>query len=158
MSILVLQIIIKQWDKSQRTPQHVQDRAKLPNQYPVIFPPAIYVFDKQCVIDQHGDDLLGNRLTYSQPDNDTIQLDRFYISVSNRSLEYLALPDADVQSRTIGSLDNTWLQCKYDWRYGVDEGGFYYWLYEEVTLNAIYMDTLNEDVFMNSKPKRIVML
>ena len=156
MSILVLQIIIKQWDKGQRTSEHVEERAKRPNQYPLIFPPAIYVFDRQCVVDQHGDDLLGNRLNYSQSTIDIIQLDRFQISMSKQSLEYVAQPGAE--SRIIGSLDNIWIQCKYDWRYGVDEGGFYYWLYEEITLNAIYMDTLNEDVFMRTKPERIVML
>ena len=156
MDILVLQIVIKQWDKSQRAPQHIEQRAKIPNQYPLIFPPAIYVFDKQCVIDQHGDDLLGNRLDYSQIDNDTIQLDRFQVSINNKLLKYSAQPNSNTRSRTLGSLDNTWLQCKYDWRYGVDQGGFYYWMYEEVTLNAMYVSSLNENLFMDSKPEAVI--
>lgn len=156
MSILVLQIIIKQWDKSQRMPQHVEQRAKMPSKYPLRFPPAIYVFDKRCVIDQHGDDLLGNRLNYSQSDNNTIQLDRFQINISNKLLEYATPPNSNISPRTLGSLDNSWLQCKYDWRYGLDEGGFYYWLYEEVTLNAMVVNSFNENLFMDSKPEAII--
>ncbi len=158
MSILVLQIIIKQWDKSQRSPQHVEQRAKIPNHYSLKFPPAIYVFDERCVIDQHGDDLLGNRLNYSQSDSDTIQLDRFQISLSSKMLEYVAQPNSDIIPTTLGSLDNTWLQCNYNWRYGVDEGGFYYWLYEEVTLNAIVVNSLNENLFMDCKPEASINL
>lgn len=156
MSILVLQIIIKQWDKSQRSPEHVEQRAQIPNKYPLKFPPALYVFDRKCVIDQHGDDLLGNRLNYSQPDTDTIQLDRFQISQSSKLLEYVAQPEFKMTARTIGSLDHTWLQCKYKWRYGVDEGGFYYWLYEEVTLNAMVVNNVSENLFMTSKPEKVM--
>lgn len=157
MSVLVLQIIIKQWDKSQRTQQHVEERAKIANRHLVAFPPAVYAFDKQVVIDQHGDDLLGNRLQYSQLDNNTIRFDRFQISLNNKTLEYIESPDTDTAHKTIGSVDNRWIQCKYNWRYGVDEGGFYYWLYEEVTLNAIYLNTLDENVFMNSEPEIVLL-
>jgi len=31
--------------------------ANIPDRYPILFPPAFYEFNKQCVIDQHGDDL-----------------------------------------------------------------------------------------------------
>tara|TARA_R110002050_G_scaffold1244_5_gene8718 strand:+ start:1012 stop:1488 length:477 start_codon:yes stop_codon:yes gene_type:complete len=158
MSILVLQIIIKQWDKSQRTAQYVEERAAMPSHYPLVFPPATYVFDKQCVIDQHGDDILGKRLSYSQPDKDTILFDRFKINLGNMMLEYGEPADSGIETRLIGSIDNRWLQCKYDWRYGVDEGGFYYWLYEEITLNAIYLNTLNEEIFVTTEPEQRVML
>ena len=152
MSILVLQIIIKQWDKSQRTAEHVAQRAELPDQYPIDFPPAFYVFNNQCVIDQHGDDLLGDRVTYLQGDNGKMKFDRFQVCLNSKVLDYIGEPDPDKNRRPIGSLDNQWIQCKYDWRYGVYEGGFYYWLYEEVVLNAISISTLNENVFVNSDP------
>jgi len=158
MSLLVIQIIIKQWDKSQRTPQHVEQRAKIPDHYPILFPPAFYNFDRQCVIDRHGDDLLENRINYSHSDNGTIEFDRYLFNINNKLLYYLGQTDSDIEPKTIDSIDNRWLQCKYEWRYGVDEGGFYYWLYEQVTLNAIYVDDLNEDIFMKSKPVRVVML
>ena len=152
MTILVLQIIIKQWDKSQRTEEHVEQRAGIPDQYSIDFPPAFYVFNNQCVIDQHGDDLLGDRVTYSQGDNGTMKFDRFQVGLNSKVLEYIGKPGSDKDPGPIGSLDNNWVQCKYDWRYGVYEGGFYYWLYEEVVLNAISISTLNENVFLNSDP------
>lgn len=155
MSILVLQIIIKQWDKSQRSPEHVMERAKIPNQYALVFPPAFYAFDKHCVIDQHGDDVQCNRLNYSLLDNNTIQFDRFKINTNNLLLEY-APPDADEQTRMLGSLDNTWIQCHYNWRYGVDQGGFYYWMYEEVTLNAMSVNELNNTLFIDNEPDLII--
>lgn len=152
MSILVLQIIIKQWDKSQRTEEHVEQRSEIPDQYPIDFPPAFYVFNNQCIIDQHGDDLLGDRVTYSQGENRTIKFDRFQVFLNSKVLEYIGKPDSDKDRRKIGSLDNKWIQCKYDWRYSVYEGGFYYWLYEEVLLNVISISTFNEKVFLNSDP------
>lgn len=158
MSLLVVQIIIKQWDKSQRTPKHVEDRAKIPSQYPLLSPPARYVFDNQCLVDQHGDDLLGNRVQYSQINDNVIQFDRFQINLTDMTLNYLAQADSESEARLIGSLDNSWLQCHYDWRYGVNEGGFYYWLYEDVTLNIISVDNVSEDLFMIAEPKKIVKL
>jgi hypothetical protein len=115
-------------------------------------PPAFYVFNNQCVIDQHGDDLLGNRVTYSQGDNGKIKFDRFQVCLDSKVVEYLGKPDSNTDGRTIGSLDNKWIQCKYDWRYSVYEGGFYYWLYEAVTLNVISISSLNQNVFLNSDP------
>jgi hypothetical protein len=72
MSIFIFQITIKQWDKSQRSPEHVKKRAAIATQHSIFFPPAFYAFDNQCVIDQHGDDLLGDRVTFSQDDNGKI--------------------------------------------------------------------------------------
>ncbi len=152
MSMLILQIIIKQWDKSQRTETHVSERAKIPNQYPVILPPAFYALNKQCVIDQHGDDVQGGRLKYSQTEDGKIKLDRFQIDLNNHVLEYFDTPEPDEHSKEIGSLENKLIQCKYNWRYSILENEMYYWLYEEVTLNAICIKTINENVFINSEP------
>jgi hypothetical protein len=150
MSILVLQIIIKQWDKSQRTKEHIEQRAEIPKQYPIISPPAFYVFNNQCVIDQHGDDLLGERVSYSQGDDGKIKFDRFQVCLDSKMLEYMGEPESGDDHKIIGSLDNQWIQCQYDWRYSVYEGGFYYWLYEEVSLNLISVSTLDENVFLNA--------
>lgn len=155
MSILVLQIITKQWDKSQRTDEHVRQRAGIPDRYLIEFPPAFYEFDNQCVIDQHGDDLLGNRVAVSQDDNRRIKFDRFQVCLNSMILEYTDKAGSDKDRKTVGSLDNYWIQCRYDWRYSVYEGGFFYWLYEEVTLNAIGISALNENVFLNSDPAAI---
>jgi hypothetical protein len=148
MSVFVLQITIKQWDKSQRSQEHIKNRAAIATQHSIAFPPAFYAFDNQCVIDQHGDDLLGDRVIFSQDDDGNINFDRFRASIDNKVLEYTAEPKTNNYFKTLGSIDNQWVQCKYDWRYSVYEGGFYYWLYEEVTLNIIHQSTLNENVFL----------
>ena len=156
MSILVLQTIIKQWDKSERTEECIAKWAALPDQHPIEFPPAFYSLDNQCVIDQHGDDLSGDRMTYSDCHNGKIKFDRFQVCLDNNLLGYAATIGSDQNFKTLGSIDNTWIQCKYDWRYSVYEGGFYYWLYESVVLNAIRMTTLNKAVFLNASPKVIL--
>jgi len=152
MSILVLQIVIKQWDKSQRTGTHILERAKIPDKYPIIFPPAFYVFNKKCVIDQHGDDRQGGRVKYSQLADGKIKIDRFQVCLESKDLEYFGISEAGEAPRIIGSLNNKWIQCKYNWRYGVFESDMYYWLYEEVILNTICISKLNGKVFLNAEP------
>lgn len=150
--MLVLQIVTKQWDKSQRTAAHVLERANIPNRYPIIFPPAFYEFNKQCVIDRHGDDVQGGRLKYAQLADGKIKFDRFQLSLEDKVIAYLGATQPDKASNVIGSLNNQWVQCRYADRYSIFEGGFYYWLYEEVTLNAICIDEFNDNVFMDTEP------
>jgi len=52
----------------------------------------------------------------------------------------------------MGSLDNQWIQYKYNCRYSIFESDRYYWLYEDVTVNAIYSSTFNENVFLSAEP------
>ncbi len=151
-SVLILQIIIKQWDKSQRSEAHVLKRENSPDKYPIKIPPAFYVFDKQCVIDQHGDDLQGGRVKYSQTAEGNLKLDRFQIDLNTNELEYSDASVTDAETQTIGSLENNWIQCSYNWRYSILENEMFYWLYEDITLNAICIKTLNENVFLNSEP------
>ena len=150
--MLVLQIVIKQWDKSQRTAAHVLERSGRPDSYPIIFPPAFYMFNKRCVIDQRGDDRQGGRIKYAQMADGKIQFDRFSLNIEEPVLEYIGVPRSDNTPSLVGVLNNQWLQCKYTDRHSVFEGGFYYWLYEEVTLNAICIDEFNESVFINAEP------
>ena len=150
--MLVLQIVIKQWDKSQRTAAHVLERSGRPDSYPIIFPPAFYMFNKRCVIDQRGDDIQGGRIKYAQLADGKIQFDRFSLNIEGSVLEYIGVPRSDNAPSLVGVLNNQWLQCKYTDRYSVFESGFYYWLYEEVTLNAICIDEFNESVFINTEP------
>jgi len=150
--MLVLQIVTKQWDKSQRTAAHVLERANIPDRYPIIFPPAFYEFNKQCVIDRHGDDIQGGRLKYAQPADGKIKFDRFQLSLEDKVIAYLGATQPDKAPNVIGSLNNQWVQCRYADRYSIFEGGFYYWLYEEVTLNAICINEFNDNVFMDTEP------
>ncbi|MFA5018377.1 MAG: hypothetical protein WC504_12575 [Methylobacter sp.] len=150
--MLVLQIVTKQWDKSQRTAAHVLERANIPNRYPIIFPPAFYEFNKQCVIDRHGDDVQDGRLKYAQLADGKIKFDRFQLSLEDKVIAYLGATQPNKASNVIGSLNNQWVQCRYADRYSIFEGGFYYWLYEEVTLNAICINEFNDNVFMDTEP------
>ena len=158
MSILVLQLIIKQWDKSQRTQQHIDERAEMVGHYPITIPPARYSPDKQSIIDLHGDDLLKNRLCTSQPSDNIIQIDRFQVNLRKKELVYRkSLSDSEPIATVVGSLDEQWIQCKYDWRYSVYEGGQYYWLYEQVILNAISINTFDENIFLNATPEQVML-
>jgi hypothetical protein len=151
MSLLILQIVIKQWDKSQRTEAHDRLRATIPDRYPLIFPPAFYVFDKQCVIDQHGDDIQGGRVKYSKEADGNLKFDRFQVCLDDKVIEYYGAKSGEAP-RIISSLNNQWIQCKYNCRYSIFESDRYYWLYEEVSLNAVCLSKLNEKVFLNAEP------
>ncbi|MGZ8903507.1 MAG: hypothetical protein ACXW0H_08145 [Methylobacter sp.] len=151
MRRLILQIVIKQWDKSQRTEAYERLRAAIPDHYPIIFPPAFYVFDKQCVIDQHGDDIQGGRLKYAKVADQTIKFDRFQICLTDKVMAYVGAKSNETP-RIMGSLDNRWIQCKYNGRQSIFESDRYYWLYEEVTVNAICLSKLNEKVFLSAEP------
>jgi hypothetical protein len=124
MSLLILQIIIKQWDKSQRTEAHESLRAAIPDKYSIIFPPAFYVFDKQCVIDQHGDDIQGGRVKYAKVADQTIKFDRFQICLTDKVMAYVDSKSGETPW-VIGSLDNKWIQCKYNCRYSIFESEMY---------------------------------
>ncbi len=152
MSVLILQIIIKQWDKSQRSEVHVSMRNNIADSYRVISPPAVYAFDHQCIVDMHGDDRLGNRVKYAQTTEGTVKIDRFQITSNNNILEYCDTSKSDAEFKTIGLLEDNWIQCKYHWRYSIFEDDMFYWLYEDVTLNAIYTASFNENIFLNAEP------
>jgi hypothetical protein len=150
MSVLVLQIIIKQWDKSQRTVEHQKLRASIPDKYSLVSPPAIYVFDQHCIIDQHGDDIQGERIKYFKDAEGKIKIDRFQID-GDSIIQYDGSKSQQIPV-CIGSLNKQWIQCKYNCRYSIFESELFYWLYEEVTLNAICVNKLNKNVFLNAEP------
>lgn len=152
MSTFIVQIIIRQWDKSQNTPHHIDERAALPRCYPLAKETCFYAFDKQCIIDKQGDDIQGNRIRYKQIDDETIEIDLFKIALNTKLIAFIGHDDIASSACDLGSLDNNHIQCQYQWRYRVFEGGFYYWMYEHVTFNAIYVSTLDENVFINAEP------
>ena len=151
MSLLVLQITIKQWDKSQCSDAHEHLRNAAPTQHAIIFPPAFYVFDQLCIIDQHGGHLQADRINYSKQEN-IIYFDRYLINLETQQLAYHD-PNTDQPAKIIGSLNNEWLQSHYQCRYSVYESDLFYWLYEDVTLNALYStNDLDDQVFLTTKP------
>jgi hypothetical protein len=157
MSQLIFQVIIKQWDKSQRTPSHVSAREAMPIRCTIAAEPAYYVLNKVCIIDQHGDDIPTSifktgRIKTAVLQDGRIRFDRFQVcgDIEGDVLEYLA---KGKKPEIIGPLNMGWIQCQYNWRYGVEEGGHNYWMYEEVTLNAVCADKLDVDYFLKTEPR-----
>jgi hypothetical protein len=152
MSTLVLQIVITQWDKSQRSEKAQKTRSMIADRYPLLSSNYHYLFENTVVLDQQGDDLMGGRIHYTLIEDSQLSVDRFRVDLKRKNIEYMAAPNSVTPPRRIGSLDDNWIQCQYDWRYSVYEGGFYYWLYESITLNAIYTDRVTETLFMDAEP------
>ena len=128
---IIIQLIIRQWDKGQRTPEEVAEREALPIAYPISIPPAQRIEDHDCIIDFHGDDRIGDRHKWRVTKDNILEIDEFAIDLTDKTLRYLS------KSHTLQ--DN--LVCiRYTWRYGVTHNGKHYWLYENITLNAISVD------------------
>lgn len=153
--LLIFQVVLKQWDKSQRGDVHINERAVMPDRYGVNIPPAIYAFKRSCIIDTHGDNAQKPRVNFSRQDCGTFFLDRFRVRQSSARV---MLDYADFNSRDVNKIEtlaisrDTWVQCKYDWRYSVTKNNSIYWLYEELTFNVAWIDELASDVFLNSAP------
>ncbi len=153
--MLALQLIIKQWDKSERTAAHILQRANSPNSFAIKFPPAFYFMNEAILIDQHDGNLRHKEIKAEQLADGKIKLDRFELDIKNNRLGYFDELNPYKTVKILGSLNKQWIQCKYSHRYSVFEGDFYYWLYEEVTLNAICIDEFNEHTFINNQPTLI---
>lgn len=160
MSILVFQIVIKQWDRSQCSPSHVAERAALPVRFPIATKPAYYVLNKPCIVDQHGDDVRTSvfkdgRIKYGMLSDGTIRFDRFLVRGSPEG-DVLEYSGKGRERQILGPLSQHWVQCQYNWRYSVEEGGMRYWMYEEVILNAACMDELDDHCFLKTDPRIVL--
>lgn len=153
MSILVIQTITRQWDKSQLSAEHVEAREQLPDRYLVKTANAESLFSGKVVLDQHGDDTLGDRIQYELFDEDKFIIDCFGFDMENGEVAYFPPEDSGREPELITTMDDGWVQCQYEWRYRVDEGGAIYWLYEQFTVNARLVESLSDDVFMDSEPE-----
>jgi hypothetical protein len=174
MSLFIFQITIKQWDKGQNKPLHESIRATMPTVFSISSKPSFNVFNTPCILEQQGDDIATNvfskgRIRASLVSADRIMFDRFQIvkgpvgpvleflntghSVVNG--ESLAKGESGVnqdKSVVLGPLNEHWIQARYTWRYPVLEDNQIYWMYEEVTLNAMRAEVLDENCFLNTKP------
>lgn len=150
MKKLVLQIIIHQWDKSQRTEHHEQLRQAMPDRYS-ISNEALTLFDNQVLLDRVGDDVSGNRISYQLIDNHLL-IDRFRFDLEARTVEFKPRLQADEPPILLATIKDGWAQCQYQWRYRIEEGGFIYWLYENVIVNAGFVEKVDAKLFMRSAP------
>jgi hypothetical protein len=161
MSTLVFQVVIKQWDKSQRSDADVASRDSVANAYPIQAKPEFLIFDHPCIIDQHSinfateqSNRLNNRpLKKALLADGIIELERFIISkpANNQSLllEYRN-KDKEIIKVANSSLDKGWIQAKYNWRYRVEKLDEIFWQYEELTLNMALVTKLEEEYFIRT--------
>lgn len=147
MQKLVLQIIIRQWDKSQLSEQHKKAREDLPDRYS-IHPSAFILQKEQIQLDQHGDDISGNRIRYQLTD-DYCLIDRFRIDLKAKTVEFKPRLQADEPPICLTTIEEGWIKCDYQWRYRVEEGGFIFWLYEKVIVNICFLNEFDSNVFID---------
>ena len=67
-------------------------------------------------------------------------------------MEFKPRLQADEPPILLTSLEEGWVQCQYQWRYRMDEGGYIYWLYENVIVNVCFAEKNDPGVFVNSPP------
>ncbi|KKM81058.1 hypothetical protein LCGC14_1333610 [marine sediment metagenome] len=154
MSVLVLQFIIKQWDKGETSESDVTRRQSIPDRYPLNLSTAESLFNGQVILDRHGYDRMGNKLPYMLTEDGYLLIDKFRICLNKGTVEYNADMSASTQARHIATLNNDSFQCRYDWRYRVEEGGYIYWLYEEVIMNVCVTDDVTEEIFTDRSIKQ----
>ena len=148
MHNLVLQIIIQQWDKSQLSELHKQAREDLPDQYP-ISSSAFILFNGKILLDQHGDDVLGNRIRYQLTEAEALLIDRFRIDLNVKTVEFKPRLQVDEPPILLSKMKDGWIQCQYQWRYRIEEGGSIYWLYENVVVNICFLNEFDSNVFID---------
>lgn len=151
MKQLILQIIIRQWDKSQMSEQAVLERQALPDRYPVNIPPAKSLFADRVIIDQQGDDLRGNRLQYQLVDN-YLLIDRFRFDLTAQTVDFKSQLIAEAQPLQLTKITDGWQQFHYQWRYRIEYNEQIFWLYESVIFNAAYSKRFSENLFVKPSP------
>jgi hypothetical protein len=161
MSTLIFQIHIKKWEKNQRSNDDVAARAALPDRYPIEAAPEFFVLNRPCIIDQYNDgNAINTDANISRPlktalmKDGSITLERFSVTQKENRL-ILGYDANDAESIDVGSLNETWIQACFTWRYAVEQDGHMYWLYEEITLNAACVETYDRDYFLTGEPALI---
>lgn len=165
MKTLIFQVVLKQWDKSQRTDAHLALRGAIENQYSIASSPQFIVLDAQCILDQYAvnfsDDsklISGNHagrvLKKSMLANGAIKLDKLIVSKAKGDNPSLCLQFEEDNGalKDVGILNNNWAQVTYQWRYSVEKDNQIFWLYEDVTVNVAFVDTLKADYFLKHAP------
>lgn len=165
MSTLVFQIHLKQWDKSLRSPQDIALRdAYIPNQS-IQSKAQFVLFESPTILDQFTTNYLNGAHTINGLDsgreikkvmfkNGAVKLDRF-ILIKEGDLIKMSYQEKNEPPQSIGDLSNGWIQAKYEWRYPVEDGDKFYWMYEEVILNVAFMEELNSEVFATIEPSLV---
>ena len=151
MKKLIIQIILRQWDKSQLSAEHQQVRCAFPDRFPVN--PSARVLEGRVILDQHGDDLTGDRIRFQLTSDQAFLVDRFRIDLKARTVEFKSRLTADELPVLLTTVNDGWIQCRYQWRYRVEHDEQIFWLYEEVIVNMGFATDLEPNIFMSQPPE-----
>jgi len=168
MHTLIFQIVFKQWDKSQRSPDCQAVISQTPNVYPVASQSQFMLFELPCVFEQHALDFINEPLEHPTAEHvsgnqagrvikqailsdGSAKFDRFIIAKQDKHIQ-LSYEDEEGMVSDIGLLDNGWVQAGYQWRYRIEKNNEIFWQYEEVTLNAALVESMTTDVFTKKPP------
>ena len=182
MSTLVFQVTIKQWDKSQRSPEHEAARAATPEQFPIDATAQFLVFDTPCIIDQHtftssqSNDQVSltstqsNSLVLTQTNDQrplkksmladgAIKLERVIIAKQEDGDLAVSYQEDNSDPIFIGHLytdqSHHWIKVKYQWRYRLENDTEIFWQYEEVTVNIALAENMDKQYFLNNAASTI---
>lgn len=106
------------------------------------------------MLDQHGDDISGNRINYQLIDENSFLIDRLRIDLKTKTVEFKSRLQADEPPILLTTINEGWIQCQYQWRYRVEEGGFIYWLYENVVINVGFFNEIDTNFFIYKPPQQ----
>lgn len=168
MNTLVFQIVLKQWDKSQRHDVFQAAIATAANVYPIQSKPEFMLFETPCVLDQQALDFTiapleattaekisgkgaGRTIKQALLADGSAKLDRFIISRAG-DVFHLSYEDEEGMVSDISKLENGWIQAKYQWRYRIEKNHEIFWQYEDVTLNAAFVEQVTSDIFLCHPP------
>lgn len=168
MHTLIFQLVLKQWDKSQRGDAFQTAIANAQSAFPIQSTPEFMLFDTPCILDQHALDFTkapldsttaeqisgkraGRAVKHMLHANGSAQLDRFITSKAEQTLQLSYKNEANILT-LMGDLTNGWLQAKYEWRYRIEKNNEIFWQYEEVTLNAALVKNITADIFLSHPP------
>jgi hypothetical protein len=171
MNTLVFQIVLKQWDKSQRHDAFQTAIADAADAFPIQSKPEFMLFDTPCMLDQQALDFTiapldvttaehingkgaGRTIKQALLADGSAKLDRFIISRAG-DVFHLSYEDEEGIISDIGNLDNGWIQAKYQWRYRIEKNHEIFWQYEEVTLNTALVQQVAVDIFLSHPPAMI---
>lgn len=152
MKKLIIQIILRQWDKSQLSAAHQQARQALPDRYPVSAS-ARPLAGGEVILDQQGDDLTGNRIRFQLTSDQAFLVDRFRIDLKARTVEFKSRLTTDELPVLLTTVNDGWIQCRYQWRYRVEHDEQIFWLYEEIIVNMGFATDLEPNIFMSQPPE-----
>lgn len=153
--LFIVQAVITLWDKGQQSEMHARERDASPDRYRIGAARTLEMNDLRVCLDVHGGDRY-RQITCSTINGGAVLCDRLLLNPNDGGVAYLGTPHRKEQAKWLGKpVGRDWLQCRYDWRYRVHREGWFYWLYEKVSLNVTVCETSMDSIFVDSPPASV---